>query len=91
MSKAQYGFMADTGTRNAIFMLRNICERTIEVNKSLYLCFKDYTKAFGKVRHNDLMTLLGRLDLDGKDVKIIRNLYWEQSATVRVDGDFSKY
>ena len=46
IGKEQYGFMKDTGTRNAIFTLRMICERSIEMQKDLYLCFIDYTKAF---------------------------------------------
>ena len=58
IDKTQCGFMNDTGTRNAIFILRNICERTIEVNKNLYLCFIDFTKAFDKVRHNKLLNML---------------------------------
>src|SRR5437870_9883717 len=74
--------MNDTGTRNAIFILRNICERTIGVNKNLYLCFIDFTKAFDKVRHNKLLNMLQDLDLDGKDIRLVRNLYWDQSAAI---------
>src|SRR5438552_6032646 len=66
IDKTQCGFMNDTGTRNAIFILRNICERTIEVNMNLYLCFIDFTKAFDKVRHIKLLNMLQDLDLDGK-------------------------
>src|SRR5438552_17769286 len=66
INKSQCGFMNDTGTRNAIFILRNICERSTEVNKNLYLCFIDFTKAFDKVRHNKLLNMLQDLDLDGK-------------------------
>ncbi|XP_042884442.1 uncharacterized protein LOC122261026 [Penaeus japonicus] len=29
--------------------------------------------------------------LDGKDIRLIRNLYWEQKACMRVDNDTSKY
>ena len=43
IDNTQCCFMNDTGTRNAIFTLRNICEKTIEVNKHLYLCFIDFT------------------------------------------------
>ena len=50
ISNVQCGFMKDTGTRNAIFILRHLCEKAIEVKKDLYLCFIDYTKAFDKVR-----------------------------------------
>src|SRR5437870_6995142 len=58
--------MNDTGTRNAIFILRNICERSVEVNKDLYLCFIDFTKALDRVRHTKLLNMLQDLDLDGK-------------------------
>src|SRR5438132_1095970 len=74
-NKSQCGFMNDTGTRNAIFILRNICERSIEVNKDLYLCFINFTKAFDRVQHKKLLNMLQDLDLDGKDIRLVRNLY----------------
>ena len=69
ISEVQCGFMKDTGTRNAIFILRNLCERMIEENKTLYLCFIDYTKAFDRVQHGNLIELLQKLDLDGNDIE----------------------
>ena len=72
--------MKDTGTRNAIFTLRMICERSIEMQKDLYLCFFDYTKAFDRVNHEQLLDMLQNLDLEGKDLRFLRNLYWEQQA-----------
>ena len=66
-------------------------ERAIEVQKDLYLCFIDYSKAFDKVRHSDLFDILLRLNCDGKDLRVIRNLYWEQEAAIRVDNDCSEY
>ena len=44
--KDQCGFVQDAGTRNAIFIVRMISELAIEMQKDLYLCFIDYTKAF---------------------------------------------
>ena len=43
--------MDDRGTRNAIFVLRLMAERAIEMQKDLCVCFIDYAKAFDKVRH----------------------------------------
>jgi len=40
--------MPDKGTRNAIFLLRTLSERSIEMQKDLYVCFVDYVKAFDK-------------------------------------------
>ena len=42
---AQCGFVEIKGTVNAIFILRTIIERALEVNTDLYLCFIDYTKS----------------------------------------------
>ena len=91
INQVQCGFTEDTGTRNAIFILRNLCERSIEVNKDLYLCFIDYTKAFDKVRHETLLDMLQELEIDGKDIRVIRNLYWNQEAAVRHDGEYSEF
>ena len=48
ISETQFGFMTDKGTRNAIFSLRTLMERAIEVQNDLYLCFIDYAEAFDK-------------------------------------------
>ena len=51
------------------------------------LSFIDYSKAFDKVRHEKLFNILEHLDIDGKDLRVIRNLYWDQSAAVRIGGE----
>ena len=91
ISETQFGFMADKGTRNAIFALRILMERAVEVQTDLYLCFIDYSKAFDKVRHSALFDILQGLNVDGKDLRILRNLYWEQEAAIRVDNECSEY
>ena len=73
----QYGFVEDKSTRNAIFIARMISERAIEMQKNLYLCFIDYAKAFDKVKHEQLINMLDFLEIDGKDLRVVRNLYWE--------------
>ena len=52
-----FGLMTDKGTRNAIFSLLTLMERAIEVQKDLYLCFIDYSKAFDKIKHSDLFDI----------------------------------
>ena len=91
IDNTQCGFTKDTGTRNAIFILRNICERAIEVNKDLYLCFIDFNKAFDRVRHKRLLDMLQSLDLDGKDIRLIKNLYWNQSAAIRYQNELGNF
>ena len=59
----------------------------------LYLCFIDYTKAFDRVNHEQLQDVLQNLDLDGKDIRLLKNFYWEQQAGMRINnriGDFKQ-
>jgi hypothetical protein len=83
--------MTDKGTRNAIFILRMLGERAIEMQQDLYLCFIDYQKAFDNVKHDELFEVLEEVDLDGKDIRLLRNLYWKQKATIKIDGELSKW
>ena len=41
ISQVQYGFMSDRGTRNAIFVLRRLVERSIQKQKDVFKCFID--------------------------------------------------
>ena len=91
IGKEQCGFVDDAGTKTAIWMVRILSERAIEMQRDLYICFIDYTKAFDKVQHEELLKLLQSLDLDGKDTRLIRNLYWDQTAWMRVENELSEF
>ena len=45
----QFGFMPGRGTIDTIFILRQMQERNIEKDRTLYLCFVDLEKAFDRV------------------------------------------
>ena len=77
ISDYQPGFMPNRGTKNAIFTLRMLCERAIEHQQNVFLCYIDYHKAFDKVRHNLLLNMLKQIRIDDKDYRIIHNLYFE--------------
>ena len=51
-------------------------EKAIKMQTDLYLNFIDYTKDFDKVQHEGVLRIMRNLDLDGKDIRIIQNLYW---------------
>ena len=90
LDDAQSGFRQGKGTREGLLNLRLICERHLEVQKYVYICFLDYEKAFDRVRHEPLMQCLSEIGVDGKDIKIIRNLYWDQTASVRIMNELSE-
>ena len=89
ISDSQSGFRPQRGTREGIFNLRTIIERYLEVDKSIYICFIDYEKAFDRVYHTEIMKSLDRIGIDGKDLNIIRNLYWNQRAAIRLKEGLS--
>ena len=43
------------------------------------------------MKHENLVECLNKIGVDGKDVRIITNLYWHQKAAIRVDIDISDY
>ncbi|GFN90591.1 LINE-1 reverse transcriptase [Plakobranchus ocellatus] len=91
ISPKQFGFMPDKGTSNAIFTVSMLMERCIEMQKDLQFCFIDYSKAFDKVRRLELFRMLEKLDIDGKDLRVIRNLYWDQTASVRIEREHNDF
>ena len=38
-----------------------------------------------------MVDMLLALDIDGQEVELIKNLYWDQQAAVRYNGEISKY
>lgn len=87
ISDTQFGFRSAVGTREALFSIQVLFQRCRDVNCDVYACFIDYKKAFDQVRHTKMMEVLQKAGLDGKDLKIIRNLYWNQRACVSVDRE----
>ena len=74
--------MAGKGTAKAVYILRTVMEHSTD----LHLCFIDYTKASDTVKHQEIMEELEDINIDGKDVRIIKNKYWKQTAAVGVDN-----
>ena len=78
ISETQSGFMAGKGTREGIYNIRTIIERYIKCGKNIYLCFIYYEKAFDTVKHATIIECMENLDIDGKDISLIINLYWNK-------------
>lgn len=85
----QFGFKKGSGTREAIFCMRMITEKCLEKGKDIYCCFIDYAKAFDRVHHLQLINCLEQIGIDGKDLRVITNLYWQQKACVRIEEETS--
>ena len=91
VGETQFGFRPGSGTREGIFFINIMAQKHIEINQDLYTCFIDYSKAFDRVHHDQLITCLERIGIDGKDIRIIANLYWYQKAAIRIDNELSPF
>ena len=79
----QAGFRKGRGTRYQIANIRWIIEKARELQKNIYLCFIDYTKAFDCVAHNKLWKILQEMGMPDHLTCLLRNLYAGQEAIVR--------
>ena len=50
----QAGFRKGRGTRDQIANIHWVIKKAREFQKSIYICFIDYAKAFARVDHNKL-------------------------------------
>lgn len=83
ISETQFGFRNNMGTREALFAIQVLVQKCLDQQTSAMLCFIDYEKAFDKVKHDKLITILQNIGLDSRDINIIKNLYWNQTAYVQ--------
>ena len=86
----QAGFRKKSGTREAIFCSKVITEKYLEMGKELYTCFIDYSKAFGTVNHEQLMSSLSATKVDVNDIAVIAHLYWQQITRTRNGSDLTE-
>ena len=77
------GFRKGRGTTHQIANIRWIMEKARELQKNIYFCFIDYTKAFDCVDHNKLWKILKEMEIPDHLTYLLRNLYAGQEATVR--------
>ena len=46
------------------------------MNRDVYACFIDFSRAFDRVKHTELVEIMKEVGLNSRDVRIIANLYW---------------
>ena len=55
----------------------------VTLEKNIYFCFIDYTKAFDCLDHNKLWKIIKEMGIPDNLICLLRNLYAGQEATVR--------
>ena len=80
ISNVQAGFRKARGTRDQIANICWITEKARELQKNIYVCFIDCTKAFDCVDHNKLWNIFQEMGIPDHLTCLLRNLYAGQEA-----------
>ncbi|KAJ8731694.1 hypothetical protein PYW08_014424 [Mythimna loreyi] len=75
ISQNQFGFMPGRGTMDAIFAIRQLCEKYRGAHKNLHMVFIDLEKAYDRVPREVLWWALKEKGVPGKYVQLIRAMY----------------
>ena len=84
IGRSQFGFRKGCGTRDAIGVMRTVCERSLEHGNEVYVCFVDFEKAFDRVNWVKMFEILKHLHIDWKDRRLLQDLYMTQQAVIRM-------
>lgn len=85
LDDSQFGFRQAFGTREALFSFNVLMQKCRDQRRDVFACFIDYEKAFDRVQHVKMVEMLRAAGVDGKDTRLIENLYWYQRGEVRVE------
>ena len=89
ISDAQFGFRKGLSTTDAIFALHSLVQHYLYNNKRLYIAFVDLKKCFDSIYRNGLWFKMHKFNVDGKVLRIIRNMYEHVKSCVRQCNDYS--
>ena len=86
----QLGFVPGNRTSDAHIIINNLVNKICHKNnKKLYSCFVDFRKAFDLVPRDILLKKLLNYGINGKFFNIIRNIYTNDKASVKLNGKSS--
>lgn len=82
LTEDQFGFRRNTGTREAILVLRQIIEKQFRKDKTTYIAFIDLEKAFDNVNWKVLFKILHEIGINYRDRRIIHNIYQREVGVI---------
>ena len=87
LSESQLGFIRGNRTSDAHIIIRNLIDKFChKKNKKIYSCFIDLSKAFDTVPRDILLRKLQDVGIKGNVFNIIRSIYSNDCAYMKIDG-----
>ncbi|XP_073960575.1 uncharacterized protein [Choristoneura fumiferana] len=81
----QAGFRSGFSTVDHIQVVDQVKEKYIEFHRPLYMAFIDYKKAFDSISHESIWEALESLNIKGKYINILKNIYGNSTSRVKLD------
>ena len=91
MAEEQAGFRTGRRTMDQIFVIRQLSEKFIEKNRTLYNNFVDYQQAFDSVWQSGLWQVLRNYGIPEKLVTLLEDIHSKTLSAVRVDGELTEW
>ena len=91
LSEAQTGFRKDYSTSDNIFSLHCLIELLKAQKNKLFCCFIDFSRAFDTVWRVGLWKKLLSHDINGKILRVIKNMYEDIKSCVSINNQTSSY
>ena len=91
LSESQAGFRPGRATTDQIFTLRQIAEKYLEKDRSLYCCYIDFQKAFDSVWQRGLWKAVEFFGYPSKLIRLLQALYNQSQSAVRVNGELTEW
>lgn len=90
LPETQCGFRPNRGTVDAIFVVKQIQEKSLEQHQPLFMCFVDLEKAFDRVPREALWIVLKKTGCPDKIVNLIRQFHDNMLAKIRHEDKLSE-
>ncbi|CAF4930089.1 unnamed protein product [Pieris macdunnoughi] len=81
----QAGFRKNFATIDHIHTVKQIIEKYSEYNKTVYMAFIDYTKAFDSIKHEVIWESLENQGVSGAYINIIKQIYANCNARIQME------
>ncbi len=91
MGDEQLGFQKSRGYVDKIFAVKILVEKYLEKDRKLFAAFMDLEKGYGRVDRKGLWDTQRVYEVGGQLLEGIRSFFENASASVRVNGELSKF